>query len=132
MLPTVSKLIKRHIKKIVEQYLRVNAPISARQWGFMANRSTVSALIKVVDDWQKALDQGYEVCVVFFDVSKAFDTVPHSLLLAKLSELGLDPYLLRWIRNYLSDRSQYVVLSPVAFLLYLVFLKDQSWALYSS
>ena len=79
VLPTVSKLIERHIKKIVEQYLRVNAPISARQWGFMANRSTVSALIKVVDDWRKALDQGYEVCVVFFDVSKAFDTVPHSL-----------------------------------------------------
>ena len=52
-----------------------------------------------MDDWQKALDQGYEVCVVFFDVSKAFDTVPHSLLLATLSELGLDPYLLRWIRN---------------------------------
>ena len=108
VLPTVSKLIERHTKEIVEQYLRVNAPISARQWEFMSNRSTVSALIKVVDDWQKALDQGYEVCVVFFDVSKAFDTVPHSLLLGKLSELGLDPYLLRWRRNYLSDRSQYV------------------------
>ena len=44
----------------------------------------------------------------FFDVSKAFDTVPHSLLLAKLHELGLDPYLLLWIRNYLCDRSQFV------------------------
>ena len=43
-----------------------------------------------------------------FDVSKVFDTVPHSLLLAKLHELGLDPYLLQWIRNYLSDRSQFV------------------------
>lgn len=93
VLPIVSKLIERHIKAIVEEFLRVNAPISARQWGFMSNRSTASALIKVVDDWQRALDQGYEVCVVFFDVSKAFDTVPHSLLLAKLNELGLDPYL---------------------------------------
>ena len=101
MLPIVSKLIERHIKNIVEEFLRSNAPISSRQWGFMSNRSTVSALIKVVDDWQRALDQGYEVCVVFFDVSKAFDTVPHSLLLAKLHELGLDPYLLRWIRSYL-------------------------------
>ena len=108
VLPIVSKLIERHIKNIVEEFLRSNAPISSRQWGFMSNRSTVSALIKVVDDWQRALDQGYEVCVVFFDVSKAFDTVPHSLLLAKLHELGLDPYLLRWIRSYLSDRSQFV------------------------
>ena len=57
MLPIVSKLIKRHIKEIVEQFLRDNTPISARQWGFMTNRSTVSALIKIVDDWQRALDQ---------------------------------------------------------------------------
>ena len=48
------------------------------------------------------------MCVVFFDVSKAFDTVPHLALLSKLSELGLDPYLLRWTRSYLSNRSQYV------------------------
>ena len=66
-----------------------------------------------MDDWQRALDRGYEVCVVFFDVSKAFDTVPHSLLLAKLHELGLDPYLLQWIRNYLSDRSQFVCVDGV-------------------
>ena len=55
------------------------------QWGFMSSRSTVSALIRVIDDWLCALDQGYEVCVVFFDVSKAFDTVPHLALLSKLA-----------------------------------------------
>ena len=74
----------------------------------MSHRSTVSALIKVLDDWQRALDQGCEVCVVFFDVSKAFDTVPHLPLLQKLSEIGLDPYLIRWIRSYLAGRSQFV------------------------
>ena len=54
-------------------------------------KSTVSALIKVLDEWQCALDQGNEVCVVFFNVSKAFDTVFHLPLLKKLSEIGLDP-----------------------------------------
>ena len=49
----------------------------------------------------------------FFDVSKAFDTVPHSLFLAKLRELCLNPYLLRWIRSYLSNRSQYVCVDGV-------------------
>ena len=68
----------------------------------MSNCSTVSALIKVLDDWQRALDQGCEVYIVFFDVSKAFDTVPHLPLLQKLSEIGLDPYLIRWIRSYLA------------------------------
>ena len=45
---------------------------------------------------------------MFFDVSKAFDTVPHSPLLQTLSEIGLDLYLIRWIRSYLAGRSQFV------------------------
>ena len=113
VLPVASKLIERHVKMIVEDYLQENSPISKKQWGFMSSRSTVSALIRVIDDWLCALDQGYEVCVVFFDVSKAFDTVPHLALLSKLSELGLDPFLLRWIRSYLSNRSQYVSIDGV-------------------
>lgn len=113
VLPIVSKLIERHVKTIIMEFLKENSPISTRQWGFMANRSTISALIKVIDDWSKALDQGYEVCVIFFDVSKAFDTVPHSPLLAKLHELSFDPYLLRWIKSYLTNRSQYVCVDGV-------------------
>ena len=68
----------------------------------------MSALIKVIEDWSSALDKGYEVCAVFFDISKVFDTVPHSLLIAKLNELGLDPYLLQWIKRYLTNRTQCV------------------------
>ena len=54
----------------------------------MSSRSTTSALTEVVDDCSKALDQGHEVCAVFFDVSKAFDTVPHLPLLQTLDKLG--------------------------------------------
>ena len=103
VLPVVSKLIERHVKDIVESFIKSNFPISSRQWGFMSKRSTVSALIRVVDDWLLALDQGFEICVVFFDISKAFDTVPHVDLLRKLDELGLDKYLIRWIRSYLCE-----------------------------
>ena len=67
----------------------------------------------MVEDWLLALDQGHEICVVFFDVSKAFDTVPHLDLLQKLSELGLDPYLIRWIRSYLCERSQFVCIDGI-------------------
>ena len=78
VLPIVTcKLIECHVKDIVESFLKSNSPISCRQLGFMSKRSTVSALIRVVDDWLLALDQGFEIYVVFFDISKAFDTVPH-------------------------------------------------------
>ena len=48
-------------------------------------------------------------------MSKAFDTVPHSLPLTKLYELNLNPYLLQWIRSYLSNRSQYVCVDGISF-----------------
>ena len=108
ILPVVTKVIEKHVKKIILDHLTDYAPISPRQWGFMETRSTISALIKVVDDWSRALDQGKEVCVVFFDISKAFHKVPHLLLLQQMEEVNLDPYLVRWLRDYLSDRYQVV------------------------
>ena len=75
ILPVVSKAIEKHVKKIILDHLTTYAPISLRQWGFMESRSTISVLIKVIDDWSQALDQGKEVCVLFFDDSKAFDKV---------------------------------------------------------
>ena len=108
ILPVMSKLIERHVKSIIENHLQNNAPVSSRQWGFMSSRSTVSALINVMNDLSQALDQDHEVCIVFFDVSKAFDTVPHLPLLETLEKLDVDRYLLRWIKSYLLQRSQFV------------------------
>ena len=56
ILPAASKVIEKHVKKILLDHLMTNAPISPRQWGFMESRSTISALIKIIDDWSSALD----------------------------------------------------------------------------
>ena len=61
----------------------------------------------------KALDDGMEVRVVFFDISKAFDKVWHRGLLFKLKEAGISGTLLAWIENYLSERYQTVTLPGV-------------------
>ena len=50
ILPIASKIIERHMKEVLEEHLKKYARISPRQWGFMADRSTMSALIQVVDD----------------------------------------------------------------------------------
>ena len=84
-------------------------PISDRQWGFMHHCSSTSALISLISDWLSALDNGQEICVVFFDVQKAFDSVPHLPLLHKLEQIGNSPYILRWVQSYLKERKQFVV-----------------------
>ena len=49
------------------------------------------------------------MCSAFLDIWKAFDSVPHSLLVQKLSNIQLDPYVIQWITNYLTERTQMVV-----------------------
>ena len=55
------------------------------------------------------MDLGKPVCSVFFDVRKAFDSVPHATLVSKLQSRGLNDFLLRWICDYLRGREQRVV-----------------------
>ena len=74
----------------------------------MHHRSSTNALISVIHDWLRALDNGCEICVVFFDVQKAFDSVPHIPLLQKLANININPYILKWVQDYLTDRRQYV------------------------
>ena len=104
----MTKIIERHVKDLILDHLSKYALISPHQWGFMTHCSSVSALIKVLDDWTCALDEGHEICVIFFDVHKAFDRVPHQSLLQQMQCMNLDPYLLRWLYDYLSNRSQFV------------------------
>ena len=108
ILPTVSKLLERHVSDIILEHISTNSPISNHQWGFMHHRSSTGALISVVHDWLQALNDGHEICVIFFDVKKAFDSVPHIPLLQKLADLNIDPYILKWIQDYLTERRQYV------------------------
>ena len=58
-----------------------------------------TALISTIHIWLNALDSGNEIATVFFDFKKAFDTVPHSLLIDKLRKLQLHPCVIEWISN---------------------------------
>ena len=84
------------------------------QWGFTSGKSTTTgALLAVTDQWHRVLDSGREICIVFFDYSKAFDSVPHRPLLDKLSAVNVSPYILKWIASYLLNRMQAVCVSGV-------------------
>ena len=69
------------------------------------------ALIVLVEEILKALDKGKIKLGVFLDLSKAFDTVDHSILLKKLFKYGIRGSALKWMTNYLKERQQYVLLN---------------------
>lgn len=66
LLSILSKLLERHMHRIILGYLQSVSPLASQQWGFHSKRSTVSALLDAVKNWQQALDNGKEVCAIFF------------------------------------------------------------------
>ena len=134
LLPIISKVFERHIHHLISDSIH----ISDNQWGFLPGRSTTGAVLSALANWESNLDHRLEIMTVFFDLSKAFDTVPHSRLLAKLQDLNIPRHIISLISSYLCNRSQYVcvngsishkthvlsgvpqgsVLGPLLFLLY--------------
>jgi len=84
------------------------------QSGFLSGHSTVYQLIELYHGIVSALDSGNECCMVFCDLSKAFDRVWHRGLLYKLNSNGIDGRLLNWFQDYLFDRSQIVVYKDIS------------------
>ena len=76
------------------------------QFGFMKGRSCLSQLLTVFHDWSSNRNSGLSTDVVF---SKAFDSVPHERLLLKLHSYGIRDPLLSWVRSFLTNRHQRVV-----------------------
>ena len=109
LLSILSKILEKHIFSLILCHLEEFHPFSDSQWGFRAGHSTVTALLSTVHRWFQLLESGKEICAVFLDYRKAFDSVPHQLLISKLQQLGLHSNLLSWITDYLSQRKQRVV-----------------------
>jgi len=76
--------------------------ISSSQHGFTKEKSCLTNLIAFYDDMTGWLDGGRAMGVVYLDFSKAFDTVPHDILLGKLRKCGLDERSVKWIENWLN------------------------------
>ena len=100
------KVMEQVLKDSIVEHLNRNGLIRKSQHGFMRGRSCTSNLISFMDKITEALDKGEPLNVIFLDFAKAFDKVPLARLMKKVKAHGITGNMLRWIRNWLTDRQQ--------------------------
>ena len=105
-LPCLSKVLETLVLSQLKCFLSCHAVLSPQQSGFRSSHSTITATTLVTNDIVSALDKGNHCAALFVDLSKAFDTVDHPLLLNKLSGIGLDSGACAWFHDYLFLRRQ--------------------------
>ena len=105
------KTLEREIACKLYEYLESNSLISENQFGFRKGRSVEDQLLLTYNSVSLWYDQGFLVDLVLFDFTKAFDVVPHSLLLKKLELLGICGTLLSWLEDFLVGRVMSVSVS---------------------
>ena len=137
----ISKVFEKIIVAAIISFLTVNNLITPQQHGFIRGRSCQTNILLCLEKWTESLDNNKSVDVAYFDYSKAFDKVSHRLLLIKLKSYGIDGRLFAWLKAYLRDRKQRVVVgnaksmwlevvsgttqgTVLGFLLFLLFIND--------
>ena len=110
VLPILSKLFEKHICDHLYDFLEENALRHHLQSRFCKFHSTETALIRLTDQLFLNLDKNRSTGLVFIDYRKAFDLKDHDLLLTKLNASRICGHELDLLRNYLSERKQYVVI----------------------
>jgi hypothetical protein len=106
-----SKVLEKIVAKRLDEHLTKNSLHSKQQSAYREHHSTESALMKVTNDLLEALDKGSSCVLVLLDLSAAFDTIDHAILLERLHHtFGISGTALAWFRSYLEQRYQTVVI----------------------
>uniref|UniRef100_A0A670J4S4 Reverse transcriptase domain-containing protein n=1 Tax=Podarcis muralis TaxID=64176 RepID=A0A670J4S4_PODMU len=108
-LPFLGKVIERAVAEQLQARLEEADHLDPFQSGFRPHHGTETALVALVDDLRRARDKGESCFLVLLDLSAAFDTIDHNILLDRLQGLGAGGTVIQWFRSFLLGRVQKVV-----------------------
>ena len=114
LLTTISKLLEKLVCKRVYDFLNRTGQINPTQYGFQANHSCDNAVNHLVGRVVKNLEKKNDTVAVFLDLSKAFDTLEHEIVLSKMYRYGIRGVPLQWFKDYLSNRKIRVRCKPTS------------------
>ena len=108
MLLVLSKILEKAVHSKLLSYLKKNKLLTEFQFGFRKQRSTKMAATHLCDQIRREMNNGNMVGAMYLNLSKAFGTVDHDLLIKKLSTYGVSERELAWFTDYLFGRMQIV------------------------
>ena len=108
------KIMEHIIFHAIMEHVQHNNILIDNQHGFRSGHSCQTQLISLVEDLSYAMDSGFQTDVILLDFSKAFDTVPHKRLLNKLQNCKINNFIMTWIKSWLTQRTQCVVVDGIS------------------
>ena len=113
ILSCISKLFEKIIYKRTYNFLIKQSLFTNSQYGFMKHRSTEDAVLEMQNTILNNTKNNQTSCSLFLDLSKAFDTINHSILMKKMAYYGIRGTTLNLFQNYLSNRYQYTEINSI-------------------
>ena len=111
---SISKLFEKVVFSQLHDYFRNNDLFYDSQYGFLKYHSTEYAAMELTDKIIKDIDDKNVLLAIFMDLSKAFDTSAHGILIKESVHYGIKGIAIKWFTSYLSGRSQYVEVDGVS------------------
>ena len=113
ILSSFFKIFEKIASNRLQTFLYANDTLTTSQYGFRPKHSTYMALLDMYDNISNSLDRGLYSLGIFIDLSKAFDTINHGILIKKLECYGVRGLALEWFTDYLSNRKQCVFYNSI-------------------
>ena len=108
LLSVSGMVLERVVAIQIEEYFENNKLLGNFQFGFRRKKSTISELLTLFEDLLEAKSMNKEIMILLYDLSAAYDTVSHKILLDKLKLYGFEENAIRWVKSYLENRQQFV------------------------